>query len=150
MKTGLAETLANLPKAGERYTVARRHGTMRLGLYAPKDQDAQTPHAQDELYVVTRGRGEFVCAGERVSFETGDVLFAPAGIEHRFENFSADFATWVVFYGPEGGEQSTTPTPAAKKATKPRAPRNQKPADDNVRAIRIVRDPEPAPKQIVA
>lgn len=23
---------------------------------------------------------------------------------HRFEEFSEDFATWVFFYGPEGGE----------------------------------------------
>lgn len=35
----------------------------------------------------------------------GDVLFAPAGIEHRFENFSDDFVTWVIFYGPVGGEK---------------------------------------------
>jgi hypothetical protein len=31
-------------------------------------------------------------------------LFVPAGQIHRFENFSSDFAVWVVFYGPEGGE----------------------------------------------
>jgi hypothetical protein len=28
-----------------------------------------------------------------------------AGVQHRFEEFSDDFATWVIFYGPEGGEQ---------------------------------------------
>jgi len=27
-----------------------------------------------------------------------------AGVEHRFEDFSADFAVWRVFYGVEGGE----------------------------------------------
>ena len=26
-------------------------------------------------------------------------------LEHRFKNFSEDFAIWVLFYGPEGGEQ---------------------------------------------
>ena len=26
------------------------------------------------------------------------------GVEHRFEDFSDDFAAWVVFYGPSGGE----------------------------------------------
>jgi hypothetical protein len=31
-------------------------------------------------------------------------LFAAAGVEHRFENFSDDLALWVIFYGPEGGE----------------------------------------------
>jgi hypothetical protein len=29
----------------------------------------------------------------------------PAGVEHRFEEFSGDFGTWVIFYGPEGGEK---------------------------------------------
>jgi hypothetical protein len=24
---------------------------------------------------------------------------------HRFEDFTDDFATWVIFYGPEGGER---------------------------------------------
>jgi len=33
-------------------------------------------------------------------------LFVPAGIEHRFENFTSDFATWVIFYGKEGGEKN--------------------------------------------
>jgi hypothetical protein len=28
----------------------------------------------------------------------------PAGHVHRFESFSDDFAVWVFFYGPSGGE----------------------------------------------
>jgi hypothetical protein len=32
------------------------------------------------------------------------VFFVPAGVAHRFERFSPDFATWVVFWGPHGGE----------------------------------------------
>ena len=28
----------------------------------------------------------------------------PAGVVHRFEDFTDDFATWGMFYGPEGGE----------------------------------------------
>ena len=38
-------------------------------------------------------------------FERGEVLFVAAGVEHRFENFSDDFSTWVLFHGPEGGEE---------------------------------------------
>ncbi len=81
-------------------------GTLSLELYAPQGRDEQTPHTQDELYVVVSGHGEFVNGAERHPFQAGDVLFVPAGVEHRFENFSADFQTWVIFYGPQGGEQA--------------------------------------------
>ncbi len=81
------------------------HGTLELRWYAPRGTDRQVPHDRDELYVVVSGHGEFVCGGQRAPFAPGDALFAPAGAEHRFENFSEDFATWVMFYGPEGGER---------------------------------------------
>jgi mannose-6-phosphate isomerase-like protein (cupin superfamily) len=37
-------------------------------------------------------------AGERFSCAVGDALFVPAQVEHRFENMSDDFATWVIFF----------------------------------------------------
>lgn len=77
---------------------------MWAGIYAPRDTDSQTPHEQDEVYIVVSGKGEFVRGGERVSFAPGDLLFVPAQMEHRFEDFSDDLAVWVVFYGPPGGE----------------------------------------------
>ena len=30
--------------------------------------------------------------------------FVPARVDHRFEEFTPDFAAWVVFWGPRGGE----------------------------------------------
>jgi mannose-6-phosphate isomerase-like protein (cupin superfamily) len=83
-----------------------RHGTMKVGIYAPDRIDAQHPHRQDELYIVIRGSGDFVKDGERSRFAANDVLFVEAGSTHRFENFSDDFCTWVVFWGPEGGERT--------------------------------------------
>lgn len=80
------------------------HGSMSVEIYRPVKTDRQTPHLQDELYVIISGNGEFINNGERSAFRPGDVLFVPAGIEHRFENFTDDFATWVIFYGPNGGE----------------------------------------------
>lgn len=90
---------------GARSALLIRHGSMTVRYYAPTGRDLQTPHDQDEVYVVASGRGTFVSGGERVGFGPNDVLFAPAGVEHRFEDFSDDFATWVVFYGPTGGER---------------------------------------------
>lgn len=81
-----------------------KHGSLLVKVYAPRDADAQTPHTQDEIYVVARGHGEFVCGDARKTFRETDLLFVPAGTIHRFENFSDDLTLWVIFYGPEGGE----------------------------------------------
>jgi len=77
---------------------------MVLELYAPRGIDEQQPHTRDELYVVVSGTGWFVNGESRHQFSPGDVLFAPAGTVHRFEDFTDDLKTWVIFYGPEGGE----------------------------------------------
>jgi len=86
------------------FTVMMKHGTMSIEYFAPKKLDIQTPHKQDELYIIVEGHSEFYRDGERISCKKNDILFVPAGMEHRFENFSENFATWVIFYGPDGGE----------------------------------------------
>jgi mannose-6-phosphate isomerase-like protein (cupin superfamily) len=88
-----------------------RHGTLTVGLYAPRVEDPQLPHSRDEVYMVLRGRGTFVNGDTRRPFIPGDVLFVPARQKHRFEHFTDDFATWVMFYGPEGGETPAPGTP---------------------------------------
>ena len=87
------------------------YGSMKLRYYAPQGMDDQIPHDQDELYIVVSGQGVFAIGEteaslERQPFRTSDVLFAPSGLVHRFEKFSDDFATWVVFWGPKGGESN--------------------------------------------
>jgi mannose-6-phosphate isomerase-like protein (cupin superfamily) len=91
---------------GERWTVAFEHGSLTIELYAPRELDAQTPHTRDEAYVVVSGSGVFVKGEERTPFAPHEFLFAPAGLPHRFEDFTDDLLVWVIFYGPEGGEQS--------------------------------------------
>lgn len=87
-----------------RYGVLLEHGTLEVGFYAPQEVDPQSPHDQDEVYVVHLGSGTFVIADGEQEFGPGDVLFVPAGIEHRFRDFTEDFGAWVVFFGPKGGE----------------------------------------------
>jgi mannose-6-phosphate isomerase-like protein (cupin superfamily) len=78
-------------------------GEIELRFYAPAGSDRQVPHDRDELYFVVSGTGTFVRREERVAFAPGDVLFAAAGEQHRFEAFSAGFAVWVLFYGVRKG-----------------------------------------------
>ena len=101
----LAEGLRQLPGPnGARSALLYRHGTLEAKVYAPRGTDPQTPHRRDEIYVVIRGSGTFVCDGRREPFGPGDFLFAPAGVVHRFEEFTDDLAVWVFYYGPDGGE----------------------------------------------
>ena len=103
----LDTALARLtPSQAERSVELFRHGTLQVKLYAPLGTDPQQPHTRDEVYVVARGRGMFYDGERRLPFAPGALLFAAAGRPHRFEDFTADFATWVLFYGPEGGEQT--------------------------------------------
>ena len=106
--------------AGRATALMLAHGSMELRWFVPKEHDPQVPHDRDELYIIVSGTGVFMRAveslpfddtslpiqgEERVRFGPGDALFVAAGTEHRFEDFSDDLATWIVFYGPEGGER---------------------------------------------
>lgn len=110
-KATVSELLKQIPgevteqwPEGVRSVVALRHGTMSVKLFAPGSTDRQRPHLQDEVYFVIAGSGTFVLDGKRHAFAPGTAFFVRAGANHRFEDFTPDFVTWVVFWGPEGGE----------------------------------------------
>ena len=105
VRFALSQARTAPPQPGRRSALLLEHGSLEMRYYAPRDSDLQTPHTRDELYIVASGRGWFVRGADRVPFEPGDALFVAAGVEHRFEDFSEDFGTWVMFYGPEGGER---------------------------------------------
>ena len=71
---------------------------VKLVFFAPRGTDHQTSHDEDEFYFIARGSGEIVIAGERHACSAGDAFFVPAGVVHRFENFTDDFATWAIFF----------------------------------------------------
>jgi mannose-6-phosphate isomerase-like protein (cupin superfamily) len=90
--------------AGEHAVLVLARGTIDVRLSMPKTAPVQTPHDQDEIYVVIRGHGALRHDGKREPFEAGDLLFVAAGVEHQYEVLSDDLALWRVFYGPKGGE----------------------------------------------
>lgn len=100
----IAAAGAALAKSGADYVTLFQQGTLEIEIYRPVGVDRQEPHKKNELYVIIAGSGTFVHGGQRSPFHEGDTLFVKAGVPHRFEDFTPDFATWVFFYGPEGGE----------------------------------------------
>jgi mannose-6-phosphate isomerase-like protein (cupin superfamily) len=59
--------------------------------------DTQSPHTEDEIYLVTRGTATLWTPGGTAPMRPGDVAFVPAGEEHRFIDIVEDFAVVVVF-----------------------------------------------------
>jgi len=101
----LSEAQTEIPRpAGQRSVLVFKRGSLDVALALPVPPNQQTPHTQDEIYVVIRGRGVLVHDGKRDPFESGDLLFVAAGTTHHYENFTKDLALWRVFYGPAGGE----------------------------------------------
>ena len=105
MVVSLAEALElGPPPPGNLAVPVFGHGTLEVEMYSPPGVDRQQPHDRDEVYVVARGDADFACGESRVRVSPGALLFVAAGREHCFEAMSADFAVWVLFYGPVGGE----------------------------------------------
>jgi quercetin dioxygenase-like cupin family protein len=59
--------------------------------------DSQTPHTEDEIYVVTAGRATLEAGGERADVRAGSVIYVPAGEVHRFTAITQDLALLVLF-----------------------------------------------------
>jgi mannose-6-phosphate isomerase-like protein (cupin superfamily) len=91
-------------RAGERSACAWHRGSLDVAIALPVPPKDQAPHAQDEIYIIIRGRGVLIHDDKRDSFEPGDILFVAAGTEHQFEEVSEELALWRVFYGPLGGD----------------------------------------------
>ncbi|GAA0434456.1 hypothetical protein Acor_08910 [Acrocarpospora corrugata] len=67
--------------------------------------DDQSPHTEDEIYVVTAGRARIVAANSEAEVGPGAVIFVPAGEEHHFVDITEDLALLVVF-GPAYGSRT--------------------------------------------
>ncbi|MEV0285619.1 MULTISPECIES: cupin domain-containing protein [unclassified Kribbella] len=87
------------------YVEQLRNESMTVGTYSipAGGVDDQLPHREDEIYVVTTGRATLVTPGKNTPVEPGDVLFVPAGEEHRFTDITEDLALLVFFAPPYTG-----------------------------------------------
>jgi mannose-6-phosphate isomerase-like protein (cupin superfamily) len=90
-----------LPRTPGRSTEVFRDGDLEIRFAAKPTNGAQVPHLRDEFYVVAAGTAHYRVEDRVTEVGPGDLLFAAAHVEHGFENTSADFCVWVMFYGPE-------------------------------------------------
>jgi mannose-6-phosphate isomerase-like protein (cupin superfamily) len=105
----LADLLASQRAGGDAYLEFLRKESMSAGLYvlAAGAIDGQSPHTEDEVYVVLAGRGRFTAGDKTRDVKAGDSIFVLAGEEHRFHDISAELHLIVFFAPPEGSRAST-------------------------------------------
>jgi hypothetical protein len=96
--------MQQLSKSGKDHTLVFNHGSLDVEYYKPEKIDHQTPHIRDEVYVIASGSGFFVKRRRPPAIRGGRGNICSGYVEHVFEDFTEDFATWVFFFGPEGGE----------------------------------------------
>ena len=98
------QTSKILNKSGREFQTFFKHGSLEVEIYKPDKLDKQSPHDRDEVYIIISGHGFFQHKANYYKIKPGDFLFVPASDPHFFFDFSEDFSTWVLFYGPNGGE----------------------------------------------
>lgn len=95
----LDELEASQEAAGRRYHEFLSVPDLSGGLYVldAGAEDSQTPHGEDELYVVMSGRARVTVAGEVRDVRKGSVVFVGAGVSHRFHDIEERLVLLVAF-----------------------------------------------------
>jgi mannose-6-phosphate isomerase-like protein (cupin superfamily) len=78
-----------------------RSDLLSVGVYLlpPGGTDDQTPHNEDEVYYVVRGRGILRVGDEDHPVRQGTLLFVPAEAVHFFRDITEELVL-VVFWAP--------------------------------------------------
>ena len=90
------------------FSILFTHSSLVIEVCQSVATDHQKPHDRGECYFIIKGYGKFEMGDEIVSFGPGDFLFVLAGLPHRFTDFGDTMSTWVMFYGPDGGENANS------------------------------------------
>ena len=95
----LSNVLAERDRSGRLYHEFLRVPPMSAGVYvlAPGATDPQKPHREDEVYVVLRGRATIRIEDADRAVSTGDTIFVPARVPHRFHSVTDELVVLVIF-----------------------------------------------------
>jgi len=91
--------------SGKRYSEFLRVPAMSAGIYVlpAGGADPQSPHKEDEMYYVVRGRARMRAGSEEQAVSEGSIIFVAAGVEHRFYEITEELMVLVFFAPAESG-----------------------------------------------
>jgi mannose-6-phosphate isomerase-like protein (cupin superfamily) len=100
----LADLIAREEASGRPYLEFLRKPDLSVGLYVLEAGgiDRQSPHTEDEAYIVMSGRGRLRMGDEDVEVVPGTTTFVAAGVEHRFHDIEERLVLLVAFGPAEG------------------------------------------------
>ena len=95
--------LSSKVSAASPYQEFLRVPAMSAGIYVlPRGgSDRQSPHHEDEIYYVVRGKAKVRIGPRESSIGPGTVVFVEARAEHRFFAIEEELVLLVVFAPPE-------------------------------------------------
>jgi mannose-6-phosphate isomerase-like protein (cupin superfamily) len=96
---GVDELRSRLPSESVAYLEFLRVPALSAGMYRlpAGSTDPQSPHREDEVYVVIEGRATIDVVGRRAPVGPGSVVFVAAGAPHRFEDIEEELTAVVLF-----------------------------------------------------
>jgi mannose-6-phosphate isomerase-like protein (cupin superfamily) len=97
--------LARKTTPDRRYHEFLRVPAMSAGMYvlAAGSIDKQSPHQEDEIYYVVRGKGKVRIGSDQHAVRAGSIIFVEARAEHRFFDIEDELVLLVVFAPAETG-----------------------------------------------
>ncbi len=97
----LADAEKHRKQSGKRYSEFLRVPAMSAGIYLlpAGGADPQSPHKEDEMYYVVRGRARMRSGTEDQPVSEGSIIFVAAGVEHRFYEIAEELMI-LVFFAP--------------------------------------------------
>ena len=101
----IPDTEKHRKQSGKRYLEFLRIPALSAGIYVlpAGSTDLQSPHKEDEVYYVVRGRARMRAGSEDQVVSEGSVIFVAAGVEHRFYEITEEL-TILVFFAPAESE----------------------------------------------
>ena len=92
-------------RQGSEYLEFLRVPAMSAGVYVLGTgiTDRQSPHKQDELYYVVKGRARMRAGHHDQAVTSGTIIFVPADVEHRFYDIEEEITVLVFFAPAEAG-----------------------------------------------
>ena len=104
----LDEVIAARAASGRLYEEFLTVPDLSAGLYVLEagGTDPQSPHTEDELYVVMSGQATVTVGGDERAVRAGSMVFVAAGVPHRFHDITERLVL-VVAFGPAEGSRAT-------------------------------------------